>query len=294
MNFLQNEIIKIKDVKKILNDIRINPLNHGYPQNIVDQCLNFERNLEFSLNQLSDLTDFKFVSQLKSYNEYISKLYGQVLNDFTKFSKMGWYLSNRFIEDLPIQEVYKVFNDVNRVNLENLIISETEKMMIRIISDCSDRFSNRKHFFTEIKKAYQLEMYNSVVLLCYTQADGICNEILKNGFFDKELKESKLKRKKKKSPQDFHLSAYKKISNFEWNHSISVIEQLGIAENEITAYLKGMIKTDPELTKKSFNRHLVVHGHSLHYGTKLNAVRGLCLLDFLHFIFTEAVEIDMN
>lgn len=119
--------------------------------------------------------------------------------------------------------------------------------------------------------------------LAYTQADGICNDIFGNGFFDTS-----------KDGNDFQLTTWNKLKGMEFNHSISVVEQLEIRNNEISAYTKEGRYLDPEVRRTSFNRHLVLHGHSKEFGTRENALRAICLLDFLHFIITEAVEIDRD
>ena len=44
-----------------------------------------------------------------------------------------------------------------------------------------------------------------------------------------------------------------------------------------------MTKNSDQVTDKnsSFNRHVVIHGNSKIYGTKINAIRSILLLDFI-------------
>jgi hypothetical protein len=56
--------------------------------------------------------------------------------------------------------------------------------------------------------------------------------------------------------------------------------QLKEPRNEISRYVKDEIK-NRTFKLDSFNRHLVLHGHSIHYGTQKNAIRAILLLDFV-------------
>jgi hypothetical protein len=207
---------------------------------------------------------------------------------------MDWYLSPRVFDEISIIEISEFIKKKDQTEWELLIINEAEKLIPVIIQNCSQNFETRRSIFEEIEKAFENEMYHSVVVLAYTQADGICNDNFQNGFFDKELISSDQKKKRKKNPTDYQLTTYRKIKNFEMNHSISVVEQLDFISNEITAYSDQGKLLDPDIRKTSFNRHLVLHGHSKEFGTKVNALRAICLLDFLHFIISEVISDDEN
>jgi hypothetical protein len=59
------------------------------------------------------------------------------------------------------------------------------------------------------------------------------------------------------------------------------VKQLSINENEITMYSKNEKFKDLASRTTSYNRHLIMHGHSFNYGCKKNALRAILLLDFI-------------
>jgi len=61
----------------------------------------------------------------------------------------------------------------------------------------------------------------------------------------------------------------------------SISSQFLKKRNELTRHYD---KKDLSFSKNSYNRHLVIHGHSIDYGTKINAVRALLLLDFTIYL----------
>lgn len=205
---------------------------------------------------------------------------GEYHDSFTQLSERGWYVSPQIFDEVSISKIPSYFKPENNSLFEELIVSEVEKNLPTIIENCQVSFEKRSSVFEDIKKLFEDGHYRAVVLMCYTQADGISKDTLGVSFFDKD------------SGQEYKLRLYLKLKVLEINHSDSIIQQLDIPSNEITAYSKDSMFQDPEKRVKTFNRHLIIHGHSTDYGTKLNAVRAICLLDFLQFIFTEAVEIE--
>lgn len=306
----------IKRIRQVLEDVKKNPLTHRHSPELIAKYESFNEELKritenspyyimgqqmefinsyFRNDPFTQLMEqnpiYQMAQNIKVVQESISRLYGEVYGNFKQFSEMGWYLSNRVFDEIPLSELSRMFRPKNKQELIELLICEAEKMIPEMLQNCCNDFETRKPIFEEIKIAFDNGLYHSVIVLAYTQADGICNDIFGNGFFDTELIDPSLKRKAKKEPEDFQLSTWGKVKGMEWNHSISVVEQLEIKSNEITAFTKEGKFLEPEFRKTSFNRHLVLHGHSKEFGTKENAIRAICLLDFLHFIITEAVEI---
>lgn len=289
-------------LKQILEEAKNNPLKNKYPPELIAKYNYFNE----KINAISQSSPYFILAQkLESLNSFfrnamfdekfkqnpllqiaesqsliqksISKLYGEFYSNFKIFSEMDWYVSPRIFDETSIIELVQK----EGIELEDLIISETEKLIPEILKSCSDHFETRRTIFEEIAKAFENKMYYSVVVLAYTQADGICNDKFQKGFFDT---------KKEKKVDEFELMIWNIIKNVDLNHSIGVLEQLSIRSNEISANSKKGKFTNPEVQKTSFNRHLVLHGHSVEFGTKVNAIRSICLLDFLHFLFTEIIQ----
>lgn len=223
---------------------------------------------------------FKMAQNLERITKSLPSLYGEIYDDFSFLSEEGWYLSPRIFDQISFSELHKNFRTKDIVELERLILKEGEKLISEIIKNCISGFENRMDIFIEIQSLFDHGFYRSVVALCYTQADGICNDTWEVGFFDKD------------KHQDWKLKTYLKFKQLGLKYPSSVMSQLDIQGNEITANSKGAMFQDNDKKKTSFNRHLILHGHSINYGTKENAIRAICLLDFLHFITQEAVEVN--
>ena len=169
----------------------------------------------------------------------------------------------------------------NVIEFENYIISSFDKRVNEIIENLVISFPERAHLFNEIKQLYRNEYYHSLITLCYSQVDGISNNVFGIGFFDTENKE-----------KQFSLKLPSNLI-FDEDSLIAIIsKQLNLPKNEITKYTK-----DGSFTKgnklSSFNRHFVMHGHSYNYGNKKNAIRAILLLDFIEWLANES-KINMN
>jgi hypothetical protein len=145
---------------------------------------------------------------------------------------------------------------------------KSKKFIFKIILE---KIPHRQQILTEIEQCYKRKLYSSVVTLCYTQVDGICNEKLNYGFFDTDNKTHDLK------IQSLELKP---------NLSTKIASQVKEPKNEFSRYVRKDIQ-DRTFELNSFNRHLVLHGHSIYYGTEKNAIRAILLLDFVCALLIE-------
>lgn len=221
----------------------------------------------------------KHVRQIEEIAKNLPAAMGVFYEKLSLLSEQGWYVSPRPFDKVSFSKIPYYLQPENSIEFEELIVEEIEQVLPELISDCQKSFPNRADIFDEIHQLYNNGFYRAVVTLCYTQADGISNEIFNVDFFGRNGK------------KDWRLKSYLKLRDMEFNHSIGIIRQLDIPTNEITAYSGSEYLKEENKRKSSFNRHLVLHGHSTEYGTQLNAIRAICVLDFLQYL-TEAVELE--
>lgn len=221
----------------------------------------------------------KYVRQIEEIAKNLPATMGLFYEKLSLLSEQGWYVSPRPFDEISFAKIPYYLKPENSIEFEEMIVDEIEQVLPELISDCQKSFPDRANVLDEIYNLYNNGFYRAVVALCYTQADGISNDIFGVGFFDKD------------KTQSWKLHTYLKLRNMEFNHSIGIIGQLDIPTNEITANSKSDYLQEENKKKSSFNRHLVLHGHSIEYGTKLNAIRAICVLDFLQYL-TEAVVIN--
>ncbi len=223
----------------------------------------------------------KYARQMDDLAKNLPIAMGIFYDKLTLLSEQGWYVSPRPFDDISLGKIPYYLKAENAIEFEEIIVAEIEKVLPNLIEDCQNSFPNRADIFDEIHRLYNDGYYRSVVTMCYIQADGISNDIFQVGFFDKDKNDG------------YKLKTFTALRRMDFNHSIGIIRQLEIPTNEITANSQSAYLQEESKKRSSFNRHLVLHGHSTNYGTKLNAVRAICVLDFLHYL-SEAVAINEN
>lgn len=271
-----DEKVTIGYMYSSLNVIKTNP-NHGFTEEEVNSLLEFEaKNLEWSkkLRDSLAMNSERMQKGIESWKAF-ANLY---LNDIKNIASLGWYISPDLVSKYSFKEIHYFTKKENLNEFEEKLISESDKHIPLILKNCSVLFPERTPIFEEILKLYQNGFHFSIVNICYSQADGMCNRIWGFGFFDKEKPTYKLKSKDK-------------FMEIESQMSKLFASQLEISQNEITINSKDKIFNNENLKNKSFNRHLVLHGHSINYGTKINAIRAIYLLDFLYYFIKNQNQI---
>ena len=253
-----------------LIELKTNP-NHSFNEDEVKKLLEFEENNRKQKKVLQKSLSINFQKtqdRIESLKLFIKNSIHEHLNEVKNIATIGWYISPTLVSKLSLSEINYYTQKENLNKFEKKIIEQADEHIPSIIKNCTSLFPERKPIFEEIFKLYQSKSYYSIINTCYSQADGMCNSIWNFGFFDKERPKYELKSK------DIFMENNGQMSSF-------FAQQLEINQNEITINSKDKIFNNIELKVKSYNRHLVLHGHSVDYGTKVNAIRAIYLLDFI-------------
>lgn len=256
-----------------LEKIRLN-LNHGFPKEEVDRLKKIEEDLARSWKPQYDALT-KIQEHFRKMYEPFEKMKESLKEFFeslSEFTRKGWFISDDILKEYNLDELRMLVNSEDKTIGEHLIEKHgSNKSVSLMLHRISTRFPKRGSILQEIKKAYSEEMYASVVALCYSQADGICSEIWSHGFFDKDK-------------NDFYkLKLFKNIEDSNLGISSYLVNHAGLSENEITMHSGSECLEEQVVREKTYNRHLVLHGHSLNYGIKINAFRAILLIDFITF-----------
>lgn len=261
-------------MNQALKDIKLNPNNHGYPTEEVER-INSERT-EFN-RQIRAAED----KAAKNYGSFahITKLLREAVQfvlydqqNISKYSleinKKGWYLSPNVFDEISIPEFTESNKEKNAIILEKKIIDMADNLIPDALDRCLENFPNRENILNEIYKAYTAKLYSAVVLICYSQADGICYEILNQNLYKIDKNKNQLK----------IANELEQIDSYGLS---GLFDQLGNVRNELTMNSFDTYFEDEEITKTTFNRHKVIHGNSIHYGTRENAIRAVYMLDYI-------------
>lgn len=193
----------------------------------------------------------RFIKSKVSINENLSKA-----------NKDGYYLSSNSLARFDLDYLCETlgnwgFHDVDDFNkrLENIIDNSIEDIKNDIIENIHERSEIIKSIF----RLYKSHEYYGMITLALSQIDGIMKGVtISEGFFATS----------EGNPKYLDKEIY--------IHFMSSGEQLQVDD-----------RNDYELLAKEstdgskFNRHSILHGESIFFGHKLNAIKSILLLDFI-------------
>ena len=210
--------------------------------------------------------------------ENVSKLpFDEIIKNFNNFktngpeilrklSQYGWFIDKSF----TISEI---------LTLENIIESNNEESLNQYFSNyyhenvrniehiLNESYPNRKKIFNEAFGNYKEEKYTSSITLFLTQIDGICYDKMEKMFFTND---KKLSRKQIYKPE--------------------VTEKIMNASNELMKLLLSPINESTLINEHSenvrkfpvrLNRNEIIHGIDISYGTKINNLKIISLINYI-------------
>jgi hypothetical protein len=166
-------------------------------------------------------------------------------------STYGWYIS----EMIPVTDVFKIhelFKSGKIDEADTLMANHYRKNYEQIIRRIISRHKDRKTLIEEASRAHLNQMYFASTILFISQADGICDGKI-------------------------FVRSDKKLSSTEKDHTPDIVyETLG---------KQSAIDEDSRKTVSNYyselNRHNVMHGLRIDYGTEINSLKALSLLSFV-------------
>jgi len=277
-DFLLKEKETVGYYKNALKEINSNP-NHDFSESEVKRI----REVAKDISELNEKISFRmkeihnnFTKGIEAIQKVFSYYGAPVFQNLKLASEIGWYISPKIIAEDKLGKLSELLTPKKLSQFENLIFKKGDKLVPIILNECSVSFPHRASIYKELGKLYKTKNYHALIALAYAQADGMCNEKWKVAFFDRE-----------KIEKVHQLKLIKKLSTTENSVSSMISNQLDICYNEITMWSESSELKDKQRRQSSFNRHLVIHGHSFNFGTKMNALRSFYLLDFINYLSLE-------
>jgi hypothetical protein len=206
----------------------------------------------------------------------------QYLDDILQLSKgihslpsEGWYFSLQFIDSLAISNLHEYLQRDPKA-FEADVIAAFNKQLGTIEKKLTIAFPKRAQLLSDLFKHQRQADYNASIVLALTQADGISKDIFsvkdKNnkpvavGFFD--MTNSKADIRAQKLALSFDVPE---------NSIFSILfNQLAKDDRNDSLVLEGNT-----IRLSDLNRHAILHGESTDYGTLINSVKAILLLDFI-------------
>jgi hypothetical protein len=172
----------------------------------------------------------------------------------------GWYLD----ADMPLEELWDLREALlaGEISVAEDVLVEYFDNQIKIIeSEIVKQFPHRAHIISSAFRAHADEEYCLSIPVFLSQTDGICKERVGQYLFVKQ----------NKKPQ-----------------TAIYVERLA-ADTYEAALLSPLATTTPISASEGernanvdfLNRHTVLHGESLSYGTKINSLKAVSLINYV-------------
>lgn len=273
------KIVTVRDLKDAKIRLKENPTNHGLSDAQIKMIMQFDESvlrLNTAIKENIKRTADAFSSSFEAYQisrEYFLKS----LENTSHFVSHHWYIGYNLIAALTLGETVEMFSlKDDSSNLDKYIQDLFLEHQNVVFGEIRKAIPHRHKIIDEIEALFKSNYFHAVILLSYSQVDGICHEKLGHGFFDYD--------KNSQKPRVSKIDPINKIAK-------KLAGQLREPRNEITRYIGKDLETG-NFSGDSFNRHLVMHGHTYKFGSKLNAIRSILFLDFVCFLFRDGIEME--
>jgi hypothetical protein len=189
------------------------------------------------------------------------KVFQRVMGDEARyaaevFSQNGWFMDMEF-PAAPAPDVARYFETANGERAEAILAGYYRRRTSEIENELASKYPARSRILAKAFRMHQRADYDISVPLFLIHADGICKEVFGKLFF-----------KVSKAGLIARSVVDKRKIDWIWNAVIEPFRsQLSIAKgcNDPTAW----------------NRHVILHGSNVDYGTEINSLKAISLLSFL-------------
>ncbi|MBU2995754.1 hypothetical protein KO500_04885 [Cellulophaga baltica] len=184
--------------------------------------------------------------------------------------KHGWYISLDSNPSMVVELGRELLRgDLEKVNdfLTLYYEEQLNELENRIITHNKNRIDLIKEAFDN----HRCQRYYSSITLFITQIDGLCYDVYKKFYFknNRDLQKAKTKIYKPEVEAFIKYNNKFKIPDFE------------IPLNEINVINDHSINVSNYSVK--LNRHEIIHGMDYQYGTKINSLKIISLLNYINF-----------
>jgi len=164
----------------------------------------------------------------------------------------GWYLDMAM--SLPtLWHLKGILDEGNLLKAENILVKYFEKRLCELEKSILKKFPSRKHLLKPAFNAHRREEYCLSIPIFLAQTDGICKEAVGQYLFIKSNRKPQTAIYVDQITNDTFMAAF--LS------PLAETLPINASENERQINFNGL------------NRHMVLHGESLDYGSKVNSLK---------------------
>lgn len=172
----------------------------------------------------------------------------------------GWFLDLEM--PLPgLWEIQKAMNEGNVDEIEKELVEYFTERLDDIEKSITSKYPHRSNIISSAFRAHSRGEYELSIPVFLSQTDGICHEVIEQHFFLKKNKKPKTAIYVEKIATDTYRAALLE--------PLAQTLPIGASQNE------------REKDFSELNRHMVLHGESLDYGTEKNSLKAISLLNYV-------------
>lgn len=232
--------------------------------------------------QLPDLSPFtkKIQQYQKSLSVIITPAFEELQRSFRELppkiqeallllAQHGWYLDF----NMPLPSLWNINEAISSGEIdevEEAFVEYFESQLDEIKNSFSAQFPHRSHIIASAFKAHRNGEYFLSIPVLLAQTDGICKEVVDQYLFMKKDKKPRTAIYVEQIAADTYKAAL--LS------PLAASTPIGASEHEREAGFNLL------------NRHMVLHGESLDYGSKVNSLKAISLVNYV----SQALETDAD
>ena len=232
--------------------------------------------------RLNEESSKRLAEQWRQFNEESSERFAELFRRLTeeiperdrkalqRLGEEGWFFDPEMPPSL-LQKIERLFDEHPDEIAERL--SDFFRTRLDVIEEALiDLYPHRGHLFQQAFQAHREGKYGLSIPVFLTQADGV--------FWDQTSEKQNLFMSSRQRERAYN-EYVSQISNSHiviYLHPLSILLPLWMNRNERAE------RGDPCV---GLNRHQVLHGESVDYGTEQNSLKAISLLSYLHWILSE-------
>lgn len=202
-----------------------------------------------------------FDKMSKSISDSIKELPPKIETIVLKMGERGWY----FDLEMPFQSLGKIYDafKAKDVDIDKAMIMYFHKRSKPIRDEIIKRFKNRENIIQAAFQAHDRAEYELSVPIFLIQVDGLCYDITKHNLFQKGNRKLLI------------CDYIEKLITGSFQSAL-----LSPLKKPLPIYMN---KHERHENFNELNRHQVLHGESIDYGTEINSLKAISLLNYIAF-----------